>query len=263
MNVKDDFQRRRAFTLIELLVVIAIIAILAAILFPVFAQARAKARQTACLSNMKQAGVAVTMYREDYDAHYPRAYGINDGKDVIGWADAIQPYAKNIQFLHCPDDPNAQSSDPKAFPNAVGAGPGYTSYFYNLALAPTTFTANSASVSVIDASLTHSALSIMIGDGISYDAGNIQPYVGTNGSGVYGNGLLCAGPIIQTYNGGKGDVNCGDQALHDPSSKRHSGGASYAFADGHAKWAKQTAIYGAASTFSVSGGSPTFNLSKE
>ena len=262
MNNEVD-SKRRAFTLIELLVVIAIIAILAAILFPVFAQARAKARQTACLSNMKQAGIAVTMYREDYDAHYPRAYG-NDPtgvKDVIGWADAIQPYSKNIQFLHCPDDPNKQSSDPKANGGASGKDAAYTTYFYNVALAPqTNVNGATVSVSVIDAVLAHSSLSVMIGDGIAYDAGNIQPYdVGIN----------CNGAIIDQFlksGGSSSNINtqtCGEPALHRAGSIRHSGGASYAFADGHAKWAKQTALYGAATPFSVSGSGPTFNLSKE
>ena len=65
--------KNKAFTLIELLVVIAIIAILAAILFPVFAQAREKARQTSCLSNMKQVGLGLLMYAQDYDENYPRA----------------------------------------------------------------------------------------------------------------------------------------------------------------------------------------------
>ena len=83
------------FTLIELLVVIAIIAILAAILFPVFAQARDKARQTSCLSNAKQIGVGVMMYTQDYDEMYPT---IDFGKYLV----TIQPYVKNEQIWECP-----------------------------------------------------------------------------------------------------------------------------------------------------------------
>ncbi len=94
--------RRRGFTLIELLVVIAIIAILAAILFPVFAQAREKARQTMCLSNCKQIGSAVMMYVQDYDETFLFSdnFGIIiPGSPVQGgyqyWGDAIAPYVKN------------------------------------------------------------------------------------------------------------------------------------------------------------------------
>jgi len=88
------------FTLIELLVVIAIIAILAAILFPVFAQAREKARQTQCLSNAKQLGLATMMYVQDYDETYPRLYLYNTPAPRASWAtyswqDAIAPYVKN------------------------------------------------------------------------------------------------------------------------------------------------------------------------
>ncbi len=86
---------RKAFTLIELLVVIAIIAILAAILFPVFAQARDKARQIACLSNAKQVGTAVMMYVQDYDEMYPsNHWGI--------YYVTVQPYMKNGQVWRCP-----------------------------------------------------------------------------------------------------------------------------------------------------------------
>ena len=80
-----------AFTLVELLTVIAIIAVLAAILFPVFASARAKARQTACLSNLKQVGLAVQMYAQDYDGIFPYAL---DASDVqVTWIWAAQPAA--------------------------------------------------------------------------------------------------------------------------------------------------------------------------
>src|SRR5687767_5619179 len=104
---------RRAFTLIELLVVIAIIAILAAILFPVFAQAREKARQTSCLSNLKQLGLGVMMYTQDYDEVYPQAYyyknntaTTNGGSagGYVTWTVIVNPYIKNVGIFVCPSD---------------------------------------------------------------------------------------------------------------------------------------------------------------
>lgn len=102
--------RRRAFTLIELLVVIAIIAILAAILFPVFAQARESARLTSCLSNMKQLGLGLRMYNTDYDEAYPNIYqgwGNVSGAYQEGWMwkNAIFPYTKNKGIMKCPSNP--------------------------------------------------------------------------------------------------------------------------------------------------------------
>src|ERR1700704_2809341 len=92
---------RNAFTLIELLVVIAIIAILAAILFPVFAQARDKARGVACLSNIKQTALAITMYQQDYDESIPLGNQEYQGEVYnydISWIKAVQPYIKNLQL---------------------------------------------------------------------------------------------------------------------------------------------------------------------
>ncbi len=91
---------RRGFTLIELLVVIAIIAILAAILFPVFARAREKARQTSCLSNVKQIMLAVQQYAQDYDERMPRHGNSPD------WTDQIYPYVNNVQVYNCPSASN-------------------------------------------------------------------------------------------------------------------------------------------------------------
>jgi prepilin-type N-terminal cleavage/methylation domain-containing protein/prepilin-type processing-associated H-X9-DG protein len=100
---------RRAFTLIELLVVIAIIAILAAILFPVFAQAREKARMSACLSNMKQTGSAMMMYVQDYDETFPylRFHGADSvpSANAYVWKNAIVPYLKSLDVLSCPSNP--------------------------------------------------------------------------------------------------------------------------------------------------------------
>jgi prepilin-type N-terminal cleavage/methylation domain-containing protein len=96
--------KRAAFTLIELLVVIAIIAILAAILFPVFARAREKARQTACLSNTKQQALAVEMYCTDYDECYAICMYFT-GLEFWGAIDTMEPYIKNAAVLRCPSEP--------------------------------------------------------------------------------------------------------------------------------------------------------------
>ncbi len=103
-------RRRSGFTLIELLVVIAIIAILAAILFPVFAKAREKARQTTCLSNEKQLGLAELQYAQDFDETYPITNGdLRDANNQIiaNWAQAIYPYVKSTGAYKCPDNPDA------------------------------------------------------------------------------------------------------------------------------------------------------------
>ncbi|HVK04376.1 MAG TPA: DUF1559 domain-containing protein [Armatimonadaceae bacterium] len=122
-------QPRAGFTLIELLVVIAIIAILAAILFPVFAQAREKARQTSCSSNLKQIGTALLMYVQDYDETYPNRrfepFDASDNNlryDDHSWRSVIQPYVKNHQLLSCPSNPDndTPSWDPE-FPVSYAA----------------------------------------------------------------------------------------------------------------------------------------------
>lgn len=96
-------KKRYAFTLIELLVVIAVIAILAAILFPVFAKAREKARQTSCLSNLKQVISAELMYIQDYDDVLPLAV-VSNGVETLGYFDLILPYTQNEQVYLCPSD---------------------------------------------------------------------------------------------------------------------------------------------------------------
>jgi prepilin-type N-terminal cleavage/methylation domain-containing protein/prepilin-type processing-associated H-X9-DG protein len=111
---EEPNMKKRGFTLIELLVVIAIIAILAAILFPVFARAREKARQTSCLSNLKQIGIGWLMYIQDYDETIPPLYTTTPG--VSGGyfhnPELLHPYIKNAQIWMCPSERrNYQSFD--------------------------------------------------------------------------------------------------------------------------------------------------------
>jgi len=124
-EVPADQERRLGFTLIELLVVIAIIAILAAILFPVFAQAREAARKASCQSNLKQLGTAAAMYSQDYDGRLVCGGGVCFGGPP-GCSEAnplpsqqyqwiTQPYIKNWNVLKCPSDPRPITTDPMSY----------------------------------------------------------------------------------------------------------------------------------------------------
>jgi prepilin-type N-terminal cleavage/methylation domain-containing protein/prepilin-type processing-associated H-X9-DG protein len=138
--------KRRGFTLIELLVVIAIIAILAAILFPVFAQAREKARQTSCLSNQKQYALATLMYVQDYDETFPMSSYLAS-TCVASFYQVVDPYVKNKQVTLCPSEPKAMNA--QLLMGAPCAGtPEFTSYSVNARLYVNGFVPNPPVVSI-------------------------------------------------------------------------------------------------------------------
>src|SRR5688500_4059572 len=130
-------RKHRGFTLIELLVVIAIIALLAAILFPVFARAREKARRASCQSNLTQIGLGLIQYSQDYDERVAvwrqavpgyvasTGYPSNPALGEMRWADAIQPYVKSEQLFNCP------SQTPATYPGAAFTLPMNMHYGYN------------------------------------------------------------------------------------------------------------------------------------
>jgi prepilin-type N-terminal cleavage/methylation domain-containing protein/prepilin-type processing-associated H-X9-DG protein len=219
-------RRPSAFTLIELLVVIAIIAILAAILFPVFAQAREKARQTACLSNTRQIGTALMMYVQDYDETIP--FNDNGPDFTPGKArctfDVIQPYLKNTQVYVCPSA--AAADKVPIFLNYDNTNRPLISYAINnvyfWSAEQNLFGVSGTTSPVTLASIEDSAGTIFCGD--SKPGANLQQW---------------AWQVIGTTL----DTNAKPPTLGFPGYQgqfvaRHNGGLNFTFFDGHAKWMK-------------------------
>lgn len=199
---------KRGFTLIELLVVIAIIAILAAILFPVFAKAREKARQSSCLSNVKQMMLGVLSYAQDYDERLPYQWlNIpNPSHIVIGqtvatnyytFPEFIMPYTKNDQIFQCPSKQWAQMINYYSYP---------TAYMYNPRLA-----------GIASGTVAQPANTIAVFDGW-----------GAMDSGGWTNANL-ANVLSGTPDAVATSALC-------TTVRRHNDGANLGFVDGHAKW---------------------------
>ena len=159
--VSDRQNVKKAFTLIELLVVIAIIAILAAILFPVFARARENARRASCQSNLKQIGLGILQYVQDYDEKYPRSRTANVAfngfnNNTAPWHLVIQPYVKSVQLFQCPSNTAAGSGTKMSFTNNgsgdqipvsyVCAGTDYATYWGGRAMMTQTYSAAASEV---------------------------------------------------------------------------------------------------------------------
>ena len=220
-----------AFTLIELLVVIAIIAILAAILFPVFARARENARRSSCQSNLKQIGLGILQYTQDYDETYPLLLNGVAGDAAAsattgGWTVVIQPYLKSTQILQCPSDSSSPGDETTNR---------FSDYCYNTRLGLVSGTTpRPISLASVDAP----TLTINATDGIS----NFAYYAGGASSKCEGNGQVGGnGPRTNTsaYTVGAG---AGWNSLLTGPAYRHLDTGNYLFADGHVKALKADAV---------------------
>ncbi len=251
---------RRAFTLIELLVVIAIIAILAAILFPVFAQAREKARSISCLSNLKQVGLSVMQYEQDFEETTPN--GVNPYGGGNGWAGQVYTYVRSVNVFHCPSDdtqttpfssygfnkdvsipsPTAPSGSPSSYTLSQYAAPARTVLLFEVANSggfditlPATNPGSDNYVPYFGGSAAGN------GNGGAYDPGgyNAQPSAGTPQDG-----------FIKYATGFMNGVTATNQGSYLSAKGRHTEGSNYLMVDGHAKWLRGSQVspgYNAAS----------------
>jgi len=211
---------QRGFTLIELLVVIAIIAILAAILFPVFAKAREKARQISCVSNTKQLGLGVQMYVQDYDGTYPVMSSPSSTSPRRRWPDHVYPYVRNEQLFLCPSAPVSMRG--KTF--AHDSTKQYGGYGYNYQYLGNSRFPFAATDAEIKAPAETIALADTNGTDGTTKAGQytIDPPVTSsrgsgNSTGYYGAGAECGASCRST------------------PAERHNEQVSVGFADSHAK----------------------------
>ena len=239
--------RRQAFTLIELLVVIAIIAILAAILFPVFSKVRENARRTSCASNEQQLGLAFTQYTQDYDEAYPVGYrapgGVSYGQ---GWGGQVYSYVKSTGVYKCPDDSTTQTtasgatfapvsyafnSNAKGKPLAAFASPASTVLLCEVFGATVNLSQN-------DEGATENAFN-NFSPGTDGLPDNMNAYNGAladAGDGTGANLKLATGDMAAGTSGV--DPYTGLSASFTGPTGIHADGSNFLFGDGHVKFLK-------------------------
>jgi len=198
---REVYMRKHGFTLIELLVVIAIIAILAAILFPVFAKAREKARQASCQSNEKQLGVAIMQYAQDYDETYP-LYSMSSPTRY--WPDLVYPYMKSAQILQCPSRRGS---------GQIWPGPDTTSSNCAYGLNYASNGSNYAGATM--AQIKYPAERVIVGE--SYNVAKYNPFNNST--------YTLAGLIARSNSG-----------TTEGTPAPHNDGENVLFGDGHVKW---------------------------
>jgi prepilin-type N-terminal cleavage/methylation domain-containing protein/prepilin-type processing-associated H-X9-DG protein len=216
---------RKGFTLIELLVVIAIIAILAAILFPVFAKAREKARQSSCASNLKQIGLGFMQYAQDYDE---KLFGARLPRE--GWTGAISPYIKNTQIFGCPSFTGAVASINRgAAGGCGGCGP-----WISVMWGGYTYANQNTNIGAVTGSgCLGQTAAVSIGSYASPTAVQLC-YDGTCPHGTPSD-LSKTGPdLIVSYH----PQISYTQSNGTPVVGRHNEGANFVYLDGHCKWNK-------------------------
>jgi prepilin-type N-terminal cleavage/methylation domain-containing protein/prepilin-type processing-associated H-X9-DG protein len=245
------FEKRKGFTLIELLVVIAIIAILAAILFPVFSRAREAARKSACLSNTKQLGQALAMYVQDWDECLPTmetpcGAGKNGQFTGLDWYEQLMPYVKNTGIFSCPSAQQTSTWKANCYPGLHNQPNFICHYGYNVGIQEAPFAGiwwgqtwrtayyrlpaisrPSETVVIADSFVTR----IVNNWGDANYAINVQIAFANWPPGSSFDGVQCGCPPTVV-----------DLETAKRKWSRHTEGANIVFADGHAKWYKAEQI---------------------
>ena len=218
-------KKRSAFTLIELLVVIAIIAILAAILFPVFARARENARRSSCQSNLKQIGLGVMQYVQDYDEKYPLTNTAGfSGEGWAQWEYRIQPYVKSTQIFRCPSSSRGENFSDVSDGTTTIRLPTHFNYGANEFVISAGTSGSQTPGGLSQASIGATALLPMI----------------TDCSGLITNNVYRI--LNASHNGNWFDSSTNNTAVIEEGAARHLGGSNIAYADGHVKFLQQGAI---------------------